>query len=199
MDDNTKVCGQCGTHVEGDISASPVKIIDPQMHKKFKNIFKLVIVLVLVATVGITAFNVVSKFTGYNGLIRKVMTAYEKYDIDTLVALSSDIYCYGEENYAEDYFENIVGTAIDSFEASVGHSYQMSYEGKETYTISERKANEILEGIGYSYSDFDVSIIEELVNSDIIITAEQDGKLVNRDINVTMSKENGSWKLLYIE
>lgn len=199
MDDDAKVCGQCGTPVDGDISTSPVKIIDPQMHKKFKNIFKLVIVLVLVATVGITAFNVVSKFTGYNGLIRKVMTAYEKYDIDTLVSLSSDIYYYGEENYAEDYFENIVGTAIDSFEASVGHSYQMSYEVKETYTISERKANEILEGIGYSYPDFDVSIIEELVNSDIIITAEQDGKLVNRDINVTMSKENGSWKLLYIE
>lgn len=50
-----------------------------------------------------------------------------------------------------------------------------------------------------SYPDCDVSIIEELVDSDITVTAEQDGKLVNWDLNVTMSKENGSWKLLYIE
>lgn len=199
MDDAANVCGQCGTPVDGTITISSVKIADPQKQKKFKKIFKIVIALVLVAAVGITTFNVVSKFTGYNGLIHKVMTAYEEYDIDTLVALSSDIYYYGEENYVEDYFENVVGTALDSFEASVGHSYQMSYEVKETYTLSERRSNEILEEIEYSYPDFDVSIIEELVNSDITVTAEQDGKLVDWDLNVTMSKENGSWKLLYIE
>ena len=199
MDDAAKVCGQCGTPVDGTISTPPVKIADSKKKKKFKKIFKIVIALALVAVVGVTAFNVVSKFTGYNGLICKVMTAYEEYDIDTLVALSSDVYYYGEENYVEDYFENAVGTALDSFEDSVGHSYQMSYDVKETYTLSERRSNEILEGIEYSYPDFDVSIIEELVDSDITVTAEQDGKSVKWDLNVTMSKENGSWKLLYIE
>lgn len=199
MDDDAKICGQCGTPVDGGIRTVPVKIVDPEKKKKNKKIFKLVIALILVVAVALAIFNVVSKFTGYNGLICKVMTAYEGYDIDTLVSLSSDIYYYGEEDYVEYYFENVVGTTLDYFESSIGHSYQVSYEVKETYTISERKANEILEEIEYSYPDSDVSIIKELVASDITVTAKQGSKLVDRDLNVTMSNENGSWKLLYIE
>lgn len=199
MDDNAKICGRCGTPVDGNITTSSVKIVDPEKEKKNKKIFKLAVALILVMAIALTTFNVVSKFTGYNGLIRKVMAAYETYDIDTLVSFSSDIYYYGEEDYVEDYFENIVGTTLDSFELSVGHNYQMSYEIKETYTISERKTNEILEGIEYSYPDFDVSIIKELVAFDITVTAKQGSKLDDRDLNVTMSKEKGSWKLLYIE
>lgn len=199
MDDDAKVCGQCGTPIEGNTKISPVKIIDPEKVKKNKKIFKFVVALVLIVAVAVTAFNVASKFTGYNGLIRKVMTAYEDYDIDTLVSLSSDVYYYEEEDYIEEYFENCVGIALDFFESSVGHSYQLSYEVNETYTASERKAREILERVEYAYPDFDVSIIEELVISNITVTGMQGSKSVNRDLNITMSKEDGSWKLLYIE
>lgn len=199
IDENAKVCGQCGTPVEDSTKIPPVKIIDPEKKKKNKKIFKIVIALALVVAVAVTAINVISKFTGYNGLLRKVMTAYEGYDIDTLVSLSSDIYYYGEEDYVESYFENSVGSALDSFETSVGHSYQFSYEVNETYTMSERKTKEVLDGIEYTYPDFDVSIIEEMVVSDITVTAKQGSKSVERDLNITMSKENGTWKLLYIE
>lgn len=199
IDENAKVCGQCGTPVEDSTKIPLVKIIDPEKKKKNKKIFKIVIALALVVAVAVTAINVVSKFTGYNGLLRKVMTAYEGYDIDTLVSLSSDIYYYGEEDYVESYFENSVGSALDSFETSVGHSYQFSYEVNETYTMSERKTKEVLDGIEYTYPDFDVSIIEEMVVSDITVTAKQGSKSVERDLNITMSKENGTWKLLYIE
>ena len=199
IDENAKVCGQCGTPVEDSTKMPPVKVVDSEKKKKNKKIFKAMIALALVAVVAVTAINVVSKFTGYNGLLRKVMTAYEGYDIDTLVSLSSDIYYYGEEDYVESYFENSVGSALDSFETSVGHSYQFSYEVNETYTMSERKTKEVLDGIEYTYADFDVSIIEEMVVSDITVTAKQGSKSVERDLNITMSKENGTWKLLYIE
>ena len=199
IDENAKVCGQCGTPVEDSTKMPPVKVVDSEKKKKNKKIFKAMIALALVAVVAVTAINVVSKFTGYNGLLRKVMTAYEGYDIDTLVSLSSDIYYYGEEDYVESYFENSVGSALDSFETSVGHSYQFSYEVNETYTMSERKTKEVLDGIEYTYPDFDVSIIEEMVVSDITVTAKQGSKSVERDLNITMSKENGTWKLLYIE
>ena len=129
----------------------------------------------------------------------KDMEAYEEYDIDTLVSLSSDIYYYGEDDYVEYYFENVVGTTPDSFESSVGHSYQLSYEVNETYTMSERKAKETIEGIEYAYPDFDVDIIEKIVVSNITVTAKQGSKSVKRDLNITMSKEDGTWKLLYIE
>ena len=199
IDENAKVCGQCGTPVEDSTKMPPVKVVDSEKKKKNKKIFKAMIALALVAVVAVTAINVVSKFTGYNGLLRKVMTAYEGYDIDTLVSLSSDIYYYGEEDYVESYFEKSVGSALDSFETSVGHSYQFSYEVNETYTMSERKTKEVLDGIEYTYADFDVSIIEEMVVSDITVTAKQGSKSVERDLNITMSKENGTWKLLYIE
>lgn len=199
IDDNAKVCGQCGTPVDGGTKTPPVKIIDPEKKKKNKKIFKLAVVLVLIVAVATTAINVVSKFTGYNGLLHKVMTAYEGYDIDTLVSLSSDIYYYGEDDYVEYYFENIVGTTLDSFESSVGHSYQLSYEVNETYTMSERKVEETLKEIEYTYPEFDVSIIKEVVVSDITVTAKQGNKSMERDLNIIMSKEDSAWKLLYIE
>lgn len=199
IDENAKVCGQCGTPVEDSTKMPPVKIINPEKKKKNKKIFKIVVALALVVAVAVIAINVVSKFTGYNGLLHKVMTAYEGYDIDTLVSLSSDIYYYGEEDYVEDYFKNRVGATLDSFETSVGHSYQFYYEVNETYTMSERKTKEVLDEIEYTYPDFDVSILDEMVVSDITVTAKQGSKSVERNLSITMSKENGTWKLLYIE
>lgn len=199
LDDNAKVCGQCGTPVDDGTKVPSVKIVDPEKKKKGKRIFKLAVALIVVVIVAVAAINVVSKFTGYNGLLRKVMAAYEGYDIDTLVSLSSDIYYYGEEDYVEYYFENIVGTSLDSFESAVGHSYQLSYEVNETYTMSERKEKETLEEIETAYPDFDVDMIEKIVVSNLTVTAKQGDKSVEKELNITMSKEDGTWKLLYIE
>lgn len=199
IDENAKVCGQCGTPVEDSTKTPPVKIIDPEKKKKNKKIFKIVIALALVVAASIAVINVASHFTGYNGLLRKVMAAYEEYDIDTLASLSSDIYYYGEDDYVESYFENSIGSVLDSFESSVGHSYQFFYEVNETYIMSERKAKEALDGIEYAYPDFDVSIIEKMVVSDITVIAKQGNESIEKELNITMSKENGTWKLLYIE
>ena len=199
MDDDAKVCGQCGTPVEGNINTSLVKIVDPEKVRRNKRIFKFIIVVIFIVAVAVTAINVISKFTGYNNLIRKTMSAYEQYDIDTLVSLSSDIYYYGEEDYAESYFENSVGPVLDYLEASVGHSCQMSYKVNETYTMSERKEKETLENIEYMYPDFDVNIIKKIVVANITITAKQENKSAKQDLDITMSKEGGTWKLLYLE
>lgn len=199
MDDNAKVCGRCGTPVDSSTKMSPVKIIDSKRKKKNKKIFKLVVALILAAAVAAAAINVAAKFTGYNGLLRKVMSAYEGYDIDTLVSLSSDVYYYGEDDYVENYFENIVGTALDFFESSVGHSYQLSYAVNETYTMSERNADVTFKEIENAYPDFDVSIISEIAVSDITVIAKKDGASVEEKLKIIMSKEEGAWKLLYID
>lgn len=198
MDDNAKVCGQCGTPVDGGTKAPPVKIVDPEKKKKNKKIFKIAVALILVVIVAATAINVVSKFTGYNGLLRKVMVAYEGYDIDTLVSLSSDIYYYSEDDYVEYYFENIVGTTLDSFESSVGHSYKFSYEINEIYQLSGRKMSEILDNIETAYPDFDVSTIKDISVADITVTASKGEKSSSKDIHITMTEESGARKVLYI-
>lgn len=200
LEDNAKICGNCGTPLDGASSNIPgLKVIDPEKQKKVKKTVKRVFVLAILVAVAIVAFNIVSQFTGYNGLLRKVMTAYESYDIDTLVSLSSDMYYYGEEDWVEYYFEYNVGDALDSFESSVGHSYKLTYEVNETYVMSERKVDEMLSEIEYSYSDFDVSVIEEVVVADVTVTAKQGSKSVNRDMDIVMTKEDGTWRLLYIQ
>ena len=200
LEDNAKVCGNCGTPLDGASTNIPgLKVTDPEKQKKMKKTVKRVVGLVLFVAVAIIGFNVVSQFTGYNGLLRKVMTAYEKYDIDTLVSLSSDMYYYGEEDWVDYYFDYSVGNDLDSFEASVGHSYKLTYEINETYVMSERKVDEMLREIEYSYPDFDVSIIEKVVVADLTVTAKQGSKSVNQDMNIVMTKENGTWRLLYIE
>lgn len=200
LDDDAKVCGQCGTPLDGaPTNISGLKVVDPEKQKKVKKAVKLVAVLAALVVVAVIALNIASKYTGYNGLLRKVMTAYENYDIDTLVSLSSDMYYYGEEDWVEYYFEYTVGNNLDSFESSVGHSYKLSYEVDETYVMSERKVDEMLNEIENTYADFDISVIDKIVVADLTLTAKQGSKSVNRDIKVIMSKENGSWKLLYIE
>ena len=101
INDNAKVCSECGTPIDDIFQSSSEKKANPAKKKKSKKKFKITVMLVFVAVAAIIIINVVSKFTGYNALLRKVMAAYEEYDIDTLVSLSSDIYYYTEKDYAE--------------------------------------------------------------------------------------------------
>lgn len=200
LEDDAKICGKCGTPLDGVTANIPgLKVTDPEKQKKMEKTLKLAVGTVTLVIVAVIAFSVVSQYTGYNGLLRKVMTAYENYDIDALISLSSDMYYYGEEDWVEHYFEYNVGENLDSFEFSVGHSFKLSYEINESYVMSEHKVNELLDEIENTYTDFDVSVIEEVVVADLTITAKQGSKSVNRDINIVMTKEDGSWRLLYIE
>lgn len=200
LEDNAKICGQCGTPLDGTSSNIPgLKAVDPEKQKKLKKVGKRIVALVALVIVAVIVFNVVSQFTGYNGLLRKVMAAYEKYDIDTLISLSSDIYFYGDEDWVENYFEYNVGDDLDSFEAAVGHSYKLSYEVIETYKLSNRNFQSMLDDIAWSYKDFDHSVIEEIVVAKVNVTATQGKRSVDREIEITMTKENGNWKVLYIE
>ena len=155
--------------------------------------------LIVVVAVAVIAVNIISNFTGYNGLLRKVMKAYEDYDIDTLVSLSSDIYYYDTEDFAEYYFEYSVGEDLDILEGNVGHSYNLSYETNEIYTLSDRRLNELLDNIESMYPDFDVSLLSKVVVADVTVTATQGNQSTSIDVDITMSKEDGVWKLLYIE
>jgi len=99
LDSTMKVCGKCGTPVNGaKTNIKGIKKTDPEKKKKFKRKVKLILFLFILVVVGVIALKVSFIFTGTRGLTRKVMAAYEAYDIDTLILLSSDVYYYGEEN-----------------------------------------------------------------------------------------------------
>lgn len=200
LTDDAKVCGQCGTPVSGaSTNIARLKIVDPEKQAKTQKMIKRVIGAAALVIVAVIAVNIVSAFTGSNGLLRKVMSSYEKYDIDGLVALSSDIYYYGEEDWVEYYFEYSVGDDLDYFESYVGHNYKLSYDVKEVYTLSGRKLDTILDTINSTYPDFDSNAISQVKVADVEVTAKEGKSSASMSVQVTMTKENGTWKLLYIE
>lgn len=198
LEDNAKVCGNCGAPLDGispDISG--LNSVDPEKQKKVRNIVKGVLTGAAVVIAAVIVLNIVSQFTGYKGLLRKVMSAYKNYDIETLVSLSGDMYYYGNEDWVEKYFEYAVGDDLDSFE-SVGHNYKLSYEVNEIYIMSDRKFDEVISQIELAYSDFDTSTIDKIAVADLTVTAKQGKESTSQDIDIIMSKENGKWRLLYI-
>lgn len=201
MDDDAKVCGQCGTPIEENaVKAPEVKAVDPEKKKEMAKKVKGVVTLVIVAAVAIVAVKMISGFSGTKGLVRKIMTAYEKYDIDTIVSLSSDMYYYTDaEDYVDEYFEYAVGKNLDSFEDSVGHNYKMSYEVEEIYDLSQRKKDEMMKTIEDVYPDFDLDIIKKIAVADVKVTAKQGSKSASKTVNIIMSKEGKTWRLLYLE
>lgn len=202
LDDNAKVCGNCGTPLDdgvSNISGIEYKHTDPEKKKKIKKVIKRILTAIISAVVIAVVCISVLSFTGYKGMIRKVMKAYKNYDIDALVDMSSDMYFYREEDYVEEYFEYSVGSDLDFYEDSVGHSYKLSYEIKEIYTLSDRKFSEMIDTIAGFYSDFDADIIQKIVVADITVTAKQGSKSVDNDVQITLSKEGNSWKVLYID
>ncbi len=196
MDDDARVCGTCGTPLGG---TSGFKVNDPEKTKKLKKRIKLLLILVIIGVVAFNGVKIGLNFIGNKGFTHKVMKAYEAYDIDGLVNMSSDVYFYGDEEAAESYFEYSVGYDIDDYEESVGHNYKLSYKINEIYDLSERRQEELFDSLEYTYPDFDVTMIDKISVARVDITVKQGDKSIERSISITMTKEGKEWRLLYIE
>lgn len=198
-----RVCGQCGRPVEAFPQIPAVKPAakpaDPAGRRKAKKTLTLVCILAVVIAAAILAINIISGFTGCKGLVRKVMKAYEAYDIDTLTSLSSDAYYYASSDWADTYFEYTVGDHLDDFESAVGANYKLSYEVQEIYTVSARKMSTVLDDIETTFPDYDTSEISKIKVAEVEVTAKRGGSSTSRVLQITMAKENGDWKLLYID
>ena len=199
LEDSAKICGNCGMPWDSASNITGLKVTDLEKQKKMKKTVNLVVGVVTLVIVTMIAVNVVSQYTGYNGLLHKTMTAYKNYDIDTLISLSSDMYYYGEEDWVEYYFEYNVGEDLDYFESYVGHNYKLSYELQETYTLSSRKLDAMLDTIKSAYPNFDINAISQVKVSDVQVTAKGGESSTSIAVQITMTKENGKWKLLYID
>jgi len=205
VEDGAKVCGNCGTPVENEnsgntrVSTVPgINYVDPEKKAKNKKRVKMVLGAVALVVVFIVAFNIISGFVGYKGATRKIMDAYKDYNIDTLIDMSSDLYLfYGDESYVERYFEESVSNDLENFENRVGHKYKISYEIKEAYTASDRKFNELINSLSY-YEEFDPDIISKIMVIEMEVTAKDGNKTATINKELYLTKESGSWKLLYL-
>ena len=101
LDDDARVCDQCGTPWGGQ----NVNHHSEKTKSKKRTGLLILVLLFIIGVLG--AVKIIPQYTGYRGFLRKVMSAYEKYDIDALVAMSSDVYYYFDaENAAEESFKD---------------------------------------------------------------------------------------------
>lgn len=207
LDDSAKVCGNCGTPLSENSNVSSsipgVEYVDPEKKAKNKKRIKKFIGLIAVVVVVIIAINIISGFIGYKGAVRKIMNAYEDYDVDTLVSLTSnirlDVFDILGDDYATDYYENIVSDDLDYYENTVGHKYKLSYEITETYELTERKVDDLLDS-AESYieyiEDYDIS---KVMVVEVNVTAKEGNKSTDATLTIYLTKENGSWKLFQFD
>lgn len=192
-EDDVRVCGKCGTPF-GDVRGpSPVKV------NQAKKIVKTAIILALVAAILLAAWSVGSSFIGKKGLIRQVMNAYKADSVYDLVDLSSDVYYYSYySDDAEDYFEDRLDLIVDYFDSTVGYDYKLSYKINGIHTLSDRQLNNELDDIADNYDGFNVGSIEKMAIAEVTLTAKQGSRHVDRVMEITMTKEDDGWRLLYI-
>ena len=201
LDDDARVCGQCGTPIEGyNAKVAGLTSMDPEKKKKLIKRIRAIVIAAVIAVIAVIGTKTVLSFVGANGLVRKVMSAYKKYDIEGMVALSSDMYYYNSsEDFVEQYFESVVGNSIDEIESAVGHKYRISYRIDDFYELSQRRMDETLKEISYYHPDFDVDTIDKIKVAKVEMMAKQNKKSITRYLTITMGRENNTWRVIYLE
>lgn len=200
--DEAKVCGQCGMLLEMNRAAAPAVAgfgyVDPEEQTRRRKKVRTFVGFAVVVVVVIVVAKIALGFVGYKGTVRKIMNAYEDYDLDAIASISSEVYYFmGDDSYADDYFGSVISNDLDLFEEEVGYDYKLTYEITDSYDMNKRNYDELIDGLSF-YSDFDADIIEKVKVVEVEVTAKDGGDDVTMELKLTLTKENGSWKLLYI-
>ena len=201
MEDEARVCGYCGTPFEGVSSWTPaVHYTDPEKSQKTKRTVTRVVAALLAVVIVAVGVMTVTSLTGIKGTVRKVVRAYQKYDVDILADVCSDLYyrmaAYGEYDAVANLFESAIGTDLDNIEETVGQKYKLSYKIRDIYKPSERKLG-ILQGY-FAELPIDMVEIEDVRLVAITLTAKAGQQETTLDKTLLLNKESGKWKLLMV-
>jgi len=216
MDDDARVCGQCGTPLSDDprpaevsresipgVGEQPIKQSNPKQTNK---ILGMIISGIVIIVVLVVSLNIVSSFTGYKGAVRKLFNAVEKYDMNTLSKLASDIVydfhynAFGiEDADLQDAFSDAVSNTLDKFEADAGNKIKISYTIDDSVKLSGRKLDQFLNMLEEDM-DYDSRNIKKVMSLDITLTvkgSKRSSTYTIRSGELLLIKEEGGWKVYY--
>lgn len=196
IDENASVCGNCGKPVDGEETKG-----GGRKKVNVKTIAVIAAMIIVLAALIFAITRLTQNDDGRQGLIKQVIKAYEKEDIDSMIRLSSDIYRGKRIDglTAEEYFRNVMGSSADYYENAVGHNYKLTYKILDLYDMSQRRQNEYVNSIMELYPYFSASTITAMSAAEVEITAKRGSSMVTEYKKITMSKEDGNWKLADIE
>lgn len=134
--------------------------------------------------------------SGPRGIANKLADAYEAGNVDDMLYLCSDLMrAQYDDDDLEELFESSLEAVNEDFENRLGEDYKIStkvtvhghYTGKEL----KRRLQTTFENL----EDYDFSAISEMTLVNLTLTAKNDRGIAMRRIDLTVVKENGSWRL----
>lgn len=205
LDDEAKVCGYCGVALSSEpvnTNASSIPgvvsetdMVKSEKTKKFVKFGAIAVVAIIVLSVLIS---IISSFTGYKGVVRKVINAFEDYDMNTLYSCACTLSYYDEDlDYYDEIFDSRVSSKLDYYEEELGHDLKMDFEIIDSYKLDDRNKDDLLsdlEDAGAYVGDVDDIRMVELEIT--IKGSRRESTYTTEDLMVV--KENGEWKVLYL-
>lgn len=200
LEDNDRVCGNCGTPCGNLPPVNPV-VKPAKASRSRKGIIAAIICVVVAVVLLITGVCTLSASAGYKGLLKKTMKAYINYDIDKIVSNASTSYDYSYSSYADYYFTAKIDDSLETFDNYVGYNYKLTYEVDDVYIASDRYLNEVKSTLEAKYGTFDADVIKKVAIAEVSVTAtsKTTNKKCTQTMQITFTKEKGSWKVLYID
>ncbi len=201
MDEEDRVCGQCGTPVAGAPAPSAGTKKGGTVGKAAGNnslIIKLAIGIAALVVVIIVAVNLVGSMTGYKSTLNKMTKALKDYDVDTIESLSSSITdemlsWYGDDLY--DYYDEWMSDVLDEFEENVGEIKKISYEITDATEMTERRLENLKDELT-EYYNMDTRDIKEIVEVDLQLIVKGEDKSAAYNVrDLRLVKEDGGWKI----
>lgn len=205
LDDSAKVCGYCGvalSNEQANISATSIPGIvsetDKEKAAKIKKLIKMGAIAIVAIIVLFVGFNIISSFTGYKGVVRKVVNAFEDYDMNTLCSCASSLSYYGDDiEYYEEVFEERVSYKLDYYEEELGHNLKMDFEIIDSYKLDDRNKDALLDDLENSGAYIGKIDTIRMVELELTIKGSRStSTYISEDL--LMVKENGKWKVLYL-
>lgn len=203
VEDDAKVCGNCGVPLDG--GAVPNIDTDNAPKKSGGNkILPAIIAAVVAIIVIIVAVNIVKKNTGYRATLNRAFKDIEKVDsvalADEFSAVIEDIYSEYGSGYIEDAFDKEINNLLDDMEDKAGANPKISYRIKKASKLSDRKVANLGEEIEKYDKNYDKDLLTQVVELDLEVNVKgPEDKYSLKWNDVTLVKEDGKWKILYIE
>ncbi|MCM1220413.1 MAG: zinc-ribbon domain-containing protein [Lachnospiraceae bacterium] len=206
LEKGDKVCGNCGTAVEGmhlPKMESPASAAGAAKQKgngnaKIAILIGAGVAFFVVLAIGIS---IAANFTGYKGTVRNMVKALQEYDMETLYSLTSltsdEIYEYNYGNDFEVRYQEMVSDTLDKYEDNVGNIKKITYEISDVTELSDRRVEEIKDSL-ILYYNLDVSNIKKIMQVSLTLTVKGSEKSASyRVSSLYFIKESGKWKLYY--
>ena len=206
MEDDDKVCGNCGTPV-AVVGGTPKTVI-PQSGKKFsvpkidlkdpkvKKIIIIAAIAVVAIAVVIGGISIIKSLNGYQRVLDKCAKAIQKNDAETIVAQLSSIYSENrEEEWLINWIEEELDDILDAAEDKVGTIKSVSIEVDEEKDVTERKVNKFKE---YMEDHFDLDMRDIKSIKEIKYRIVVNGSKSTYRTKYTtgyLFKESGGWKI----